>query len=365
LKVIHLLNYNIFCFIERQDLEVLINKREGFEAFRDEREGFQTFRDSRERIDSIESLQDRSASVIGYQVDEERQKMVKFVNNDTHKRKANIKTSHNNIKIKEEEKSKNKGNHGSWSLTTKYHSDDLKQKGSWLDALATPRRGPSRCLDIDKVHGTKNMDSIKNEMLLQNSSKKTYGEEYQLVSKYLIKNTSKDPQEKFNIELPIKKEDKINYKLNQEKFNKSMIEQVCKTTIKSKVHEYDINDVEQRLAERLKQSADKRLACVEEIKGRVTLINEEDKCNKTYSYNNFWLTDFYKNNKIIVNVEDPHLCFTSITFFQKQAMKKRVKNIQLKLTNKKVEFLEPHVGIGAVGIGSATAIGMQMLLNEF
>ena len=340
-----------------------------------ERNGFEAFRDRREKNDYYENPQNRAASVIGYQVDKERRRMVEFEDNDFYKQKTNKKNSQNiftgrlmrptqssnirtatNIKIKENQKSKNKRKHDSWSYTTKLcYNNGLKERESWLNALATPQRGPSRCQDFDKSQCTKLLDSIKEEMISRNVSKESKEEK---VSNKVIIGIPSESQEKKIVELQIQKQDKAYHKLNQGKLNKSMREQIIqKKPIKNKIiHEYDICHVEQRLAERLKQGANRRLACIEQIKGCIALINYEEKKNKASTYNNFWESNLYKTNN-----EDLHVRFRGINFFQKQAMEKKVKNILSKLTNKKVEFLEPLVGIQGVGVGSATAIGKRTI----
>lgn len=337
------------------------------------------------------STQNRSASVIGYRVDEERQKMVAFADNEVQKCKSNKKILHNtftgrlmrptqssnirvvtNIKIKEKEKSKNKEKHGTWTFNTKCQSDDLKHKTSWLDALATPRRGPSRCQGFEKLQSAKTLNLIKKQIFIsQNFPKRVQiGEKYQEKQKNITTDAPKVCQHNSNIKLHNQNQGKIDSKLNDEKSSRNKIKHVPKRTTKTNVYEYDIFHVEERLAERLKQGANRRLACLHEIKGRVTFVSQGDKYNKPCTYRNFWKIDGFlnqqslqKSKEILGNVDDLYARFKGITFYQKQAMKKKVRNVRLKLANKKVEFPEPPLGIEAVGIGSATTTGAKNFQN--
>jgi len=338
------------------------------------------------------STQNRVAFVIGYRVDEERRKMVGFLENEPQKCKSNKKILHStftgqlmrptkssnihtstNLKIKKKEKSNNKERHGTWTLTTKCHSDNLKQKTNWLNALATPRQGPSRCQGFEKPQSTNPLNLIRKEsFILQNFlSKVQIRDNYQEIQKNKIVDAPKICHDNHIAKLLNQNQEKVDFKLNDNKINKNKIAYIQKRTTKSNVHEYSICHVEDRLAKQLKQGLEWHIACLDEIKGHVSLISEgklEDKYNKTSKYSNFWKMDsfgnrksLHKNKEYFDSVDNLLLQSKGITVFQKQAMQKKIRNVRLKLANKRFEFVEPLLGIEGIGINLATAIGTKII----
>lgn len=167
-------------------------------------------------------------------------------------------------------------------------------------------------------------------------------------------------------ELKARREEELKYSVTNRKDR--IMEQVHKRVARASSQEQESEVLEQKLAERLRESAQRREDHLDLIKECVTTEPQNLRShNRSGSPGSLLegspLTRPFKTRERTNFVQISEAGLTTLmdssesSTLHKQAMKKRLKKIRQKLASKKQDFHEPPLGEEALGMGTATVAG--------